>query len=344
MKRGDGMTPETSGSQGRRRAAPGESVAAWLYLAPAGVVLLVFWFLPVFGAIGISFTNWEGADTLDIVGWVGGFQYARTLRDEAFWGALGNTVNYALYSVPLTLGAALGLALLLHGQMRGLSIFRTMFFLPYASTWVAVSVLWRFFFDPELGPLNYVMTEWLGMEPLRWLGEPRGVIEMFMTGVVGLEAWPDPPVLGPLLAGPSLAMVCVILTSVWHDIGFFLVIFLAGLGNIDASYYEAARLDGAGPWQRFRTITLPLLTPTTFFCLVVAMIGAFRVFVPILVMTPGGGPGKTTSTIVFYMYEKGFMQWKLGQGSAIALLLFAIIFVLTMLQNRLLGRRVQYEQ
>lgn len=328
----------------RNGANRDSSLEAYAYLAPAGIILFVFWLLPVAGSIAISFTNWEGADTLDIIDWIGIRNYQRTLADEAFWKALANTFHYVLYSVPLTLVASLALALLVHRKLRGANAFRVVFFIPFVSTWVAVSVLWRFFFDPEFGPMNYLLTEFLGLEPQKWLGEPRGIFQMFASSAFGIDAWPQTPVLGTLLAGPSLSMMCIIVTSVWHDIGFFMVIFLAGLHNIDDSYYEAARIDGAGAWQRFRTITFPLLTPTSFFLLIISIIGAFRVFVPILVMTPNGGPGKTTATLVFYMYQKGFAQWKLGQGAAIALILFLIIFAMTALQNRLLQRRVQYEQ
>lgn len=323
--------------------SPDDSPAAWLYVAPALLVLAVFWMLPVFGALAISFTNWEGADTFEIVQWVGLHNYTRTLADELFWRALTNTLNYVLWAVPLTVALSLALALLVQRSLRGAGFFRTIFFLPYVSTWVAVSVLWRYFFDPEFGPINFWMEQ-LGLEPLRWLNEPRGVIELFITEGLGVT-WPAfPPALNWLLAGPSLSLFCIIVTTIWHDLGFFVIVILAGLNNIDASYYEAARIDGAGSWRQFRGITLPLLTPTLFFVSVIALIGAFRVFVPILVMTPEGGPAKSTTSLVFFMYEKGFMQWKLGQGAAVALILFAILFTLTLAQNALLGKRVQYEQ
>jgi multiple sugar transport system permease protein len=317
-----------------------DSVIAWLYLAPAGLVLLVLFFLPVLLSLAVSFTNWEGADTIDLVRFVGGRNYTRTLGDEAFWQALMNTINYVLYSIPPTLVLALAAALLVHRQFRASGLFRTIFFLPYVTTWVSISIVWRYFFDIKAGPLNDVLTHGFGLDPLRWLEEPRGIIEMLATGGIGFKTWPR----SPLLAGPSLSMASIIVTTIWRDVGFFMVLFLAGLNNIDPAYYEAARLDGAGPWRRFRRITLPLLMPVTYFTLVVALIGAFRLFVPILVMTPAGGPAKTTSTLVFYLYEKGFVEWKLGLASAVAYIFFLIVFILTAAQNRLLGRRVQYEQ
>jgi ABC-type sugar transport system permease subunit len=147
----------------------------------------------------------------------------------------------------------------------------------------------------------------------------------------------------PLLQGPSLSLFCIVLTSVWRDVGYFMIIFLAGLQSIDRSYFEAAAIDGAGPWKRFWSITFPLLSPVTFFVLIIAMIGAFKVFVPILVMTPQGGPSKSTSTLVYFLYEEGFQSWRLGYASAIAYILFTIILVMTLLQNRIFGRRVHYQ-
>lgn len=319
-----------------------ETTLATLYLAPAGLVLLVFWFAPAAASLVVSFTNWEGADTLDIVGWVGWRNYARTLGDERFTAALANTINYALWSIPITMSLGLGAALLVQRKTAGASIFRTVFFLPYVTTWVAVSIAWQYFFDPETGPLNHLIRS-MGFEPLRWLAEPRGVIEMFATGPLGFESWPNTGFWGRLAAGPSLAMASIILTTIWRDVGFFMVVFLAGLANIDPGYAEAAMIDGASAPQRLRRITLPLLAPTTYFLLIIAVIGAFRVFVPIMVMTPGGGPAKSTATLVYYMYEKGFVQWKLGLGSAVGYLLFMIILIPTLAQARLFGRRVHYD-
>jgi ABC-type sugar transport system permease subunit len=150
-------------------------------------------------------------------------------------------------------------------------------------------------------------------------------------------------ILTAIAEGPSLAMFSVIVTSIWRDAGYFMIIFLAGLRTIDRTYYEAAAIDGAGPWRRFWTITFPLLSPVTFFVLIIAMVGAFKVFVPILVMTPGGGPSNTTSTLVYFLYEEGFQSWRLGYASAVAYILFLIILGITLLQNRFVGRKVYYQ-
>lgn len=320
-----------------------ESLTAWLYLAPAGILLLVFFFLPVAVSVVASFTNWEGGDTIEIVSWTGTRNYERTLGDREFMMALVNTIHYVVFSVPVTLAISLGLALLVHRRLRGSAIFRTVFFLPYVTTWVSISIVWRMFFDPRVGPLNYLLQQWFGMDALQWLQEPRGVIEMIATDGLGIPFWRRDSATGYVMGGPSLAMTSIILTSVWRDVGFGMVLFLAGLNNINPAWHEAARMDGAGAWKRFRHITWPLLTPTTYFLVVVSLIGAFRVLVPVLVMTPDGGPGRTTSTLIFYMYQKGFAEWKLGLACAVAYLFFLIVFLLTMAQNRLFGSRVEYE-
>jgi multiple sugar transport system permease protein len=315
-----------------------ENLEAWLYLAPAAVVLLAFWFLPVVFSVFVSFSDWTGAAQLADVAWTGLANYRRAFQDEQFVQVLYNTINYVAYSVPLTMIAALGVAVLLNAQVMARGIFRTIYFLPYVTTWVAISIVFKYIFNEQFGLINYVL-EALGISGYAWLNEPRGIIQMMLEGT-GMQ-FSQP--LHPFLAGPSLAMFSVILTSVWRDLGYFMVIFLAGLQNIDRSYYEAADLDGAGPWQKFRHVTWPLLSPTTFFILIVSMIAAFKVFVPMFIMTPNGTPGGTTETLVSYLFKIGFTGYReLGYASAVAYILFIIILLLTMLQNRFFGSKVHY--
>ena len=317
-----------------------ENVEAWLYLAPAAIVLFGFWFLPVVFSVIVSFTDWMGAAKLSDVVWLGIQNYTRALTDEKFAQVLYNTINYVVYSVPLTMAAALGVAVLLNAQVKAKGIFRTIYFLPYVTTWVAISIVFKYIFHEQFGLVNYLL-EAVGLSGFGWLNEPRGIVQMMLEGL-GMDFQEAP--LHPLLAGPSLAMFSVILTSVWRDLGYFMVIFLAGLQNIDRSYYEAAEIDGAGPWQKFRMITWPLLSPTTFFILIVSMIAAFKVFTPMFIMTPGGTPGGTTETLVSYLYKIGFTGYReLGYASAIAYILFVIILVLTVVQNKVFGSKVQYD-
>lgn len=321
----------------RRKKHLKENLEAFAYLAPAGIILLVFWFLPVVLSVYVSLTNWKGADTLDMVRFVGLRNYLWAFRDEYFIKSLLNTFNYVIVSVPTTLVVALIIAMLLNAKIKCAHIFRTVYFLPFVTTWVAISIVWKYFYHREFGLANHLLVNYLHLGGLNWLSEPRGIVEMLLAPL-GIDIG------SPLLAGPSLAMGSIVLTTVWRDIGFCMIIFLAGLQNIDRSYYEAAEIDGASWWQKFRHITFPLLSPVTFFLLIISMINAFKVFVPILIMTPTGGPDNTTSTIVFYLYEQGFRGlWLLGYAAAIAYILFVIIMILTIIQNVVLGRRVHYE-
>lgn len=320
-----------------------ENLLAYLYVAPAASVLFVFWLLPVGISFYISLTNWLGGDTFDVVKFIKLKNYVLALHDEEFFKSLFNTFNYALYSVPPTLIIALTIAILLNQNIKFRGIFRTIYFLPYVTTWVAISIVWGYFYNREFGLANHILMNQLHLGRLEWLAEPRGIIQLILQALL-MPLGVNIELSHPLLAGPSLAMFSIIITSVWREIGFFMVIFLAGLQTIDKTLYEAAEIDGASAWQKFRFITLPLLSPVTFFLLIISMIGALKVYVPMLIMTPDGGPDNTTMTMVFYIYEKGFTGlWRLGYAAAIAYLLFIIILVLTLLQNALLGRRVHYE-
>lgn len=317
-----------------------DNMEAYLYIAPAAAVLLVFWFVPVVFSIIVSFTDWTGASRFSTVNWIGPANYTRAVTDQDFLLILYNTINYVVYSVPLTIAGALVVAMLMNSKIAGRNGFRTIFFLPYITTWVAVSVVFRYVFNTHFGLANYLLNA-IGLPGFDWLNDSRGIFEMMLRDGMGL---PLPQNWHPLLAGPSLAMFTVILTSVWRDVGYFMVIFLAGLQNIDRSYYEASEIDGASPAQQFRHVTWPLLSPTTFFIMIISMITAFKVFVPMFIMTPTGGPGRTTETLVFYLYKVGFLGYKeLGYASAVAYILFAIILLLTVMQNRFFGKKVHYE-
>ena len=339
-----------------------ENVEAYSYLTPAFIVLLVFWFLPVLISIFVSFTNYRGGDPIpakeiwakvtgqtlpekspDAMGmevrkprFIGVNNYKNALTDAEFRKVLFNTLNYALYSVPLTLLAALFAAMLINSKIRCVAFFRTVYFLPFVTTWVAISIVFRYFFHREFGLANDILLS-AGLPRFDWLEEPRGIIEMFL-GQFGLH------VRHPLLAGPSLSLFSIILTSIWRDLGYYMIIFLAGLQNIDRSYYEAAEIDGANKVQQFFAVTFPLLSPTTFFLMIISGINAFKIFVPMLIMTPTGGPDGTTNTIVFYLYQKGFTgTWRLGYASAVAYILFLFILILTFVQNKFFGKKVHYD-
>ncbi|NLP06114.1 sugar ABC transporter permease [Candidatus Fermentibacteria bacterium] len=308
-------------------------IAPFLYILPALLVLIVFRMLPILGSFAASLTEYD----------IGGFHrflgtenYTRMLSDARFWGSVANTVWFVLGVVPAGMILPLLLAMLLRGKLCAKGFYRTVYFLPVVTSAVAVSVVWTWLFNPETGPVNGVLAS-LGMEPLSWLREPRGVFEMLLSPL-GIRP-------RGILAGPSLALVSIMIVSVWKSIGYNTVLFLSGLENIPREYYEAARLDGARAWSTFRHITWPLLSPTTYYVLIMSTITSFQAFALVYVMTPppGGGPLGTTNLIVFYLYQKAFDRFDIGYASAISVFLFAVLLGLTLLQRRLAGRRVVYE-
>lgn len=311
-----------------------DPLTAFLYLVPAGVVVLVFRMIPIGSAFVLSFFDVKMGR---IRGFVGLAQYARLFQDPTFFGSLGTTAYYVIGVVPLSLFLSLFVAVLLNQKIRGIGFYRTVYFLPVVTSLVAISMVWKWIFHPRLGLLNYFL-ELIGGGSLQWLEEPRGVFEM-CASAVGCGWWPDG------LAGPSLALIAVIIVAIWRGIGYNIVIFLAGLQNIPDQYYEAARIDGANPRQVFWRVTWPLLSPTTFYVLLSTTITSFQVFTQIYLMTgpPVGGPMGTTKVIVYYLFEKGFdAGGNMGYASAVALALFAIILSLTLIQRRLVESRVYY--
>lgn len=312
----------------RRRRTTGrrDNLLAYLFLAPAIIVLGVFNFFPLFFSFYISLHNWR----IRKVSFLGLANYTEALQKQEFWQALGNTVYFVIGTVPVTMALALFLAYLLFQKVRFLSFFRTVYFLPYVTSSVAAAAIWTWIFNSRSGILNQLLSG-TGTQ-LRWLLEPKGVFAM-MADRFGLT-------LPSFLHGPSLALVAIMTVAIWHLLGFDIVIFLAGLGNINKELYEAARIDGASEWAIFRRITIPLLAPTISFLTIISTIGAFKAFNEIYVMSlsTGGNSGKagnplgSTQTVVVYVYNQFYSSQRLGYGSAVAFLLFAIIFALTVLQ------------
>ncbi len=304
----------------------------YCYILPALIVVLVFRTLPILSSFAASFTDY---DIGGFHGFVGFANYARMLSDARFWQSVLNTVFFVLGVVPAGLLIPLFLAMLLRRKLAGKSFYRTIYFLPVVTSAVAISVVWTWLYNPEAGPINQIITA-LGGEPLLWLREPRGIFDM-MLSPLGIHP-------KGILAGPSLALVSLMMVSVWKSTGYNTVLFLAGLENIDESYYEAARLDGAGAWGTFRHITWPLLSPTTYYVLIMSTIVSFKTFALVYVMTPppGGGPLGTTNVMVFYLFQKAFDRFDIGYASAISVFLFLILLSLTIVQRRIAGRRVYY--
>jgi multiple sugar transport system permease protein len=279
--------------------------AAWLFLAPGLVVIGVFFFVPVVAALALSVTDYDlyAIANPGNAQFVGLANYAQLIRTPLFWTALRNTFYFAAVGAPLSLVVALAAALLVNAKLvRFKGFFRAAYFAPFVTTLVAVAIVWKYLYQPQYGLINAALAQ-LGIGPIDWLGDPR---------------W---------------AMPAIILLAVWRNFGYNMLIFIAGLQRIPAQLYEAAELDGAGAWARFRHITLPQLAPTFLFVGVITAIGFFQLFSEPYVMT-GGGPLKSTLSMVLYMYEEGFRWWRLGSAAAIAFVLFAVILAATVLQLR----------
>jgi multiple sugar transport system permease protein len=230
------------------------------------------------------------------------------------------------------LGIALVLAYLLFQNIRGKSIYRMLFFMPYITSTVASAAVWAFLYSPDKGLINEILNV-VGLQGPKWLNEPKGIFDlMASSGGLNLPAW---------AAGPSLALVAVFIYTTWVFVGYDTTIFLAGLGNIPAELYEAARIDGASGWQLFRRITIPLISPQTFFLLILTVIGTFKAFNHIWVMTLGG-PGDATTTTSIMIFQQMYQFNRYGYSAALSFVLFIIILALTIIQNRVAGSRVVY--
>jgi multiple sugar transport system permease protein len=282
--------------------------AAWWFVAPALVVIAVFFFFPVVAAFLISLTDFDIYALADLANlrFVGLSNYGKLLETPLFWQALGNTLYFVVAGVPLSIAASLGAALLLHSRLaRFKPFFRTALFAPVVTTLVAVAVIWRYLLNTRYGLLNYALGG-IGIDPIDWLGDPH---------------W---------------AMPAIILFAVWKNFGYNMIIFLAGLQSIPEELYEAARIDGASIWRQFVSVTLPMLSPVVMLVGILTVAGYFQLFAEPYVMTQGG-PLQSTVSVLYFMYEEGFKWWNLGSASAVAFVLFLLIFAVTALQLR--GKR-----
>jgi multiple sugar transport system permease protein len=285
------------------------SLVAWTFVGPALAVLGVFFGLPVLAALLLSLSDFDlyALADWDNLRFVGLDNYFELLRTPLFWKSLGNTLYFVLVGVPLSIAVSLAAALLLNAPVtRFRAFFRTALFAPVVTTLVAVAVIWRYLFHTSYGLVNWALGH-VGIAPVDWLGDP---------------AW---------------AMPTIILLAVWKNFGYNMVIFLAGLQAIPQDLYEAARIDGASRRRQFWHITLPMLGPVLMVVGVITVAGYFQLFAEPYVMTRGD-PLQSTVSVLYFMFEEGFRWWNLGRASAVAFLLFLIIFAITTLMMRL-GRR-----
>lgn len=286
------------------------ALVAYLFIIP-GMLLFVTWTLyPLAYAFVMSFTEWNVIKPSRFIGLE---NYARAVRDPIFWLALRNTLFYTVITVPGQMVLGLAFALLLDGPLRARAFFRTLYYLPVVTSWVVVSLIFTYLFNGQAGLINWILRDALQLidKNVNWLGEP----------------W--------------TANLAIATLGIWKGVGWTMVIFLAGLQSIPTTLYEAAAIDGAGAWARFRAITLPLLRQTTLFILVLLTIGGFQVFISVYIMT-GGDPVHRTEVLLTYMYSNAFEFLDLGYGAALSYLFAGLVFVLSIVQIRLLRRPVEY--
>lgn len=281
----------------------------YLFILPMLIGLLVFRLLPIGASFGISFTSWN---VFSPPRWIGLENYRTLLASPIFWEVARNTVVFAAVFVPLVMGLGLSLALLVNQKLRGSTFFRGVFFMPYITSIVAVALAWKWILSTRFGLLNNALIDWFGVRsPPSWLGDP------------------------------SLALFAVAFVLAWQSAGFQMLLFLAGLQNIDESLKEAATIDGATKFQVFRHITLPLLSPITFFVLIISLIASSQTFEVTYALT-GGGPQRASTTLAFYIYQNAFVHFQMGFASALAYMLLLFVGTLTLVNFIARRRWVHY--
>jgi multiple sugar transport system permease protein len=283
-----------------------ETLVAYSFIAPNFLGFAVFTLVPLVFALVLSFLQWDGANPIQFIGLK---NFTRLVGDAIFWRDLRNTVVYSAGVVPLTLVCSLFLAILLNQKLRGRNFFRTVSFFPYVASLVAVAAVWNFMFSPTLGPINNFLSA------------------TFNIPFEKLPRW---------AADRNWAIPTVVFFSVWKNMGYYMVIYLAGLQGVNAELYEAADLDGASAWQKFCHVTIPQLAPTTFFILMMLIISSFKVY-DIFINIFAGGDNQLTNTtrvLVYQIYNTAFRSLEFGYASAIAMVLFVLVVGITLIQFR----------
>lgn len=276
------------------------NLIAYSFIAPNFIGYLIFTLIPVVCTFFLSLCEWNAGNIFAFIGFE---NYQRMVKNSTFRISLFNTLYYAVGTVPITMVCSLALAWLLNSKIKGMTIFRSAIFFPHVAAVVAIAAVWNMLFNPDMGPVNMMLSSLGVKNPPRWA------------------------------ASTDWSMPVVILASIWRNVGYYMIIYLAGLQGIPSELYEAAKMDGASGWQRFRKITLPMLTPITFFVSIMLTISCFKVFDLIYTMTEGG-PGRSTNVLVMHIYDSTFTEYKFGYASAVATVLFFIVLIVTLIQFR----------
>ncbi len=294
-------------ARGKRKKLVTDLLTGGAFLAPNIIGFLSFTLLPVFASFMLSFCQW---DILTPAKFAGISNFSKLMTDPLFWKYFYNTIFFML-SIPIGMAVSLCLAMLINKPLKGITFFRTVYFLPVVSSMVAIALLWRWIYHPDFGLLNSFLRMFGFTNPPQWLSS---------------TTWAKP---------------AIMIMGIWSGAGYNMLLYLAALQGVPRTYYEAAEIDGATPWQQFLNITWPLLSPTNFFIIIMSVIGGFQTFGQIYVMTSGGPAGSTT-TIVYYIFNNAFVWGSMGYAAAISWFLFAIIFIATLFQWRYAGDKVTY--
>lgn len=286
---------------GKMKNQQRENIAGYLFLAPQMLGVLIFSVIPIVFSFYLGFTDWDYISGLDNIEWVGLKNYVDMWKDVAFRDSLINTFIFTAATVLLELALGIVMAVIIDKRVYGSAYFKVAFFVPYISSLVAVSVVFKAMFQPTYGPVNQFLMSIGIQDPPGWFGDAK---------------W---------------SLAAVILLTVWRDLGYYVIVFLAALKGVPKDLYEAASLDGASGLRQFFSITVPMVRPTTFFLMVTGIIGSFKAFDQIAVTTQGG-PGTSSSVLVYYIYNSAFKFYKMGYASAMAWVLFIIIFIVTLIQ------------
>lgn len=284
----------------KRKRLMRRNMVGYSFVAPNFIGFAVFTMMPMLFSFGLSFCEWDSSHPIQFVGLQ---NFIGLLSDDTFWISLKNTIYFTVGTVPLTIILSLGMSLLINQKIKGQVLFCSIFFFPYVASLVAICVVWNLLFNPDMGPVNSLLAA-LGVKELpRWTASVK---------------WALPTVIG---------------LTVWKGAGYYMIVYLAALQGISREIYEAAKVDGADAIKSFFSITLPLLTPTTFFVSTMLIISSFKVFDTIYIMT-GGGPGRATNVLVYYIYNTAFVKFKFGYASAISMVLFVLVLGITLVQFR----------
>ena len=285
-----------------------KNLVAYSFILPNFLGFMILTMIPILFSFVLSVCEWDSANPIKFVGLD---NFTRMLTDDTFKISMKNTLYYAVGTVPVTMFLALMLALLMNSKIKGVVAFRAIIFFPYVASLVAVAVVWNALFHPDMGPVNSLLS---------------------MIGVQNPPRWS---------ASTTWAMPTIIGLSIWKSVGYYVIVYLAALQGIPRELYESAKIDGANSFQRFCCITWPMVTPTTFFVTIMLTIFAFKVF-DIMYITTQGGPGRATNVLVYHIYNRAFIGFEFGYASALSVVLFAIVLIVTIIQFRTEKKFVSY--